>query len=186
MKIYIDLITNLKDLTIDYLEARTADGRTITFSWDESEIDRDYEKLKQTHILKGISIKYEDEETESYGNGRISELSNLEFTNCGIYSEQKESKFDTILIYNIFIEDYRDTKSGTTIYEDILYENINILYCEEVSKTSTDKDVNLIYCEEAYKLGKLPDYMLHLFNKKIHKMVRKLLKKKVWANENND
>ena len=37
MRLYLEAKTAMKDLVIEYIEVRLANGKTITLTWDESE-----------------------------------------------------------------------------------------------------------------------------------------------------
>ena len=132
MNLIVTCITNLKDAYIDYLEAKTHNGKTIVINWDESEIYRELgpSEYTQMHVFKNISIRYEEETRYTYCGKRSSELFNLTFTNCSVCTEQDKRKSDIFIINKIEINDYDDTDEilGDT---KILYNNINLLYIED-------------------------------------------------------
>ena len=82
MNLFITANTHIPELIIDYIEVRLASGKTVTLSWDTSEI---------CHTTIGFISRYcgiyFDEE---YANGMLSELKDMVITDIGLYSESDE------------------------------------------------------------------------------------------------
>lgn len=114
MRLYIDAITNCKDLVIDYIEVKLKNGSEVSLNWDESEIERT--KTGFSARYKGIYFG------EEYANGRLSELKGLQIDTVGVYSEIDEkpsleftgmefvdNEFDAIRINNLTIKNIEHT-----------------------------------------------------------------------------
>ena len=98
MRLYLTAKTAMKDLVIDYIEVRLADGRTITLTWDESEFG--IEDGVFTARYKGVSFD------DVYGNGRHKELIGMQITEIGVYSDNDEPV--TIAVTHLTVEDELD------------------------------------------------------------------------------
>ena len=108
MRLYLEAKTAMKDLVIEYIEVRLANGKTITLTWDESEFG--IEDGVFTARYKGVS--FDDE----YGNGRYKELIGIQITDIGVYSENDEPV--TLAVTHLTVEDELER----LIYVGLLYQ----------------------------------------------------------------
>lgn len=111
MRIILYVETNLKDLTIDYIEINSKKYGNLNISWDESYIHRTTLGDKQKHNLVGISFRDMDKDTEEeYSNGKLDAFDDFEITAIGLYSEQEpECTGDYARLLAICIEDDDET-----------------------------------------------------------------------------
>lgn len=79
MILYLKAESDIPDLVIDFIEVKLKSGKVISLTWDESEFDRNDGYLDARY--KGV---YFDDE---YGNGRLSELKDMEVQHIELYSE---------------------------------------------------------------------------------------------------
>ena len=108
MRLYLTAKTAMKDLVIDYIEVKLADGKTITLTWDESEFG-----IKDgvfTARYKGVSFN------DDYGNGRYKELIGMQITEVGVYSDNDEPV--TIAVTHLTVEDELER----LVYVGLLYQ----------------------------------------------------------------
>ncbi len=108
MRLYLTAKTAMKDLVIDYIEVRLADGKTITLTWDESEFG--IEDGVFTARYKGVSFN------DDYGNGRYKELIGMQITEVGVYSDNDEPV--TIAVTHLTVEDELER----LVYVGLLYQ----------------------------------------------------------------
>lgn len=108
MRLYLEAKTAMKDLVIEYIEVRLANGKTITLTWDESEFG--IEDGVFTARYKGVS--FDDE----YGNGRYKELIGIQITDIGVYSENDEPV--TLAVTHLTVEDELEQ----LVYVGLLYQ----------------------------------------------------------------
>ena len=108
MRLYLTAKTAMKDLVIDYIEVRLADGQTITLTWDESEFG--IEDGVFTARYKGVSFN------DDYGNGRYKELIGMQITEVGVYSDNDEPV--TIAVTHLTVEDELER----LVYVGLLYQ----------------------------------------------------------------
>ena len=108
MRSYLTAKTAMKDLVIDYIEVRLADGKTITLTWDESEFG--IEDGVFTARYKGVSFN------DDYGNGRYKELIGMQITEVGVYSDNDEPV--TIAVTHLTVEDELER----LVYVGLLYQ----------------------------------------------------------------
>ena len=108
MRLYLSAKTAMKDLVIDYIEVRLADGKTITLTWDESEFG--IEDGVFTARYKGVSFN------DDYGNGRYKELIGMQITEVGVYSDNDEPV--TIAVTHLTVEDELER----LVYVGLLYQ----------------------------------------------------------------
>lgn len=108
MRLYLTAKTAMKDLVIDYIEVKLADGKTITLTWDESEFG--IEDGVFTARYKGVSFN------DDYGNGRYKELIGMQITEVGVYSDNDEPV--TIAVTHLTVEDELER----LVYVGLLYQ----------------------------------------------------------------
>ena len=108
MRLYLEAKTAMKDLVIEYIEVRLANGKAITLTWDESEFG--IEDGVFTARYKGVS--FDDE----YGNGRYKELIGIQITDIGVYSENDEPV--TLAVTHLTVEDELEQ----LVYVGLLYQ----------------------------------------------------------------
>ena len=108
MRLYLTAKTAMKDLVIDYIEFKLADGKTITLTWDESEFG--IEDGVFTARYKGVSFN------DDYGNGRYKELIGMQITEVGVYSDNDEPV--TIAVTHLTVEDELER----LVYVGLLYQ----------------------------------------------------------------
>ena len=108
MRLYLTAKTAMKELVIDYIEVRLADGKTITLTWDESEFG--IEDGVFTARYKGVSFN------DDYGNGRYKELIGMQITEVGVYSDNDEPV--TIAVTHLTVEDELER----LVYVGLLYQ----------------------------------------------------------------
>lgn len=163
MILNLNIITNLRDVTLEYLEGKLPDGRKVTLTWDESIIYRNTcaHKLDQLHCFKGITIRYDDADEEVYTNGKLEELENIEFTNCEIYSEQDNDDSDIFLIRTIeFIDDTHERDMTIKII------GTNLLYTQGVKL-----DCDLINLWEAIAANVFPTDLMNIISRDVYKLI---------------
>ena len=108
MRLYLEAKTAMKDLVIEYIEVRLANGKTITLTWDESEFG--IEDGVFTARYKGVSFD------DVYGNGRYKELIGIQITEIGVYSEYDEPV--TIAVTHLTVED----ELNRLVYVGLLFQ----------------------------------------------------------------
>ena len=108
MRLYLTAKTAMKDLVIDYIEVKLADGKTITLNWAESEFG--IEDGVFTARYKGVSFN------DDYGNGRYKELIGMQITEVGVYSDNDEPV--TIAVTHLTVEDELER----LVYVGLLYQ----------------------------------------------------------------
>lgn len=79
MILYLQVVTPVSDLIIDYIEVKLKSGEIVSLNWDESVVDRGENGF--TARYKGLYFG------EKYANGRINELRDMQVTGVGLYSE---------------------------------------------------------------------------------------------------
>jgi len=107
MRLYLEAKTAMKDLVIEYIEVRLANGKTITLTWDESEFGINNGVF--TARYKGVSLD------DVYGNGRYKELIGMQIIEIGVYSENDEPV--TIAVTHLTVEDELER----LVYVGLLY-----------------------------------------------------------------
>ena len=107
MILFLDAITQVEDLVIDYIEVGLSNETTVSLNWDTSYIDRDETWFSATY--KGL---YFDEE---YANGRIDELQGMRIFEVGLYTETQAPA--TISITKMEFEDGEKRLSFTMPYQ---------------------------------------------------------------------
>ena len=79
MILYLTAHTDISDVLIDFIEVELTTGKTVSLTWDESDIER-----KSTAFSTRYKGVYFDEE---YANGKIKQLYGMKIMNIGVYTE---------------------------------------------------------------------------------------------------
>lgn len=82
MDLYVKAITNVPDLTIDYIEVKLKSGKTVSLNWDRS-----YVSQFESDNSIGISAEYCGLSFDEDPVGDLSELEDLSVTSVGLYAE---------------------------------------------------------------------------------------------------
>ena len=83
MILYIEGVSNAKDVVVDFIDATLKSGENVSLNWDESEWSRGSDGLVHEFYakLKGICFG------EEYANGREADMEGLVVNEVGFYSE---------------------------------------------------------------------------------------------------
>ena len=98
MRLYVNAKTNMRDLTIDYIEVILNSGEQVSLNWDWSDYWRD--KSYFSARFKGVYFG------EEYANGRVEDLKAITILEIGYYTEDKSEEEVTLEIEKITVEDY--------------------------------------------------------------------------------
>ncbi len=79
LTLYLEAVTTIPDLFIDYIEVRLTSGESASLNWDESEIYRNADGFGARY--KGVYFG------EEPANGRLDELHDMVITDIGLYSD---------------------------------------------------------------------------------------------------
>lgn len=79
MTLYVDVITSVTDLFVDFIEVKLKSGEIVSLNWDETEF---------TRTETGFTAQYNrvcfDEE---YADGKLDQLRDMKVDEVGLYSE---------------------------------------------------------------------------------------------------
>lgn len=110
MILYLQAVTSVPDLIIDYIEVEKRGGTVVSLNWDESEISRSEWGFSARY--KGV---YFDEE---YANGKLDELKKMRITCIGLYSE-KENNADISVRRMTFLDAGRGLHFSGLLYSAV-------------------------------------------------------------------
>lgn len=97
MNLYLQAITNVPDLVIDYITVRLSSGEEVSLNWDYSDktIDGSAYEATYTDVCFG----------EEGASGRLDELSDMKILDVGIYAESGLKLSVKVEITNMKFED---------------------------------------------------------------------------------
>ena len=128
MKLYIKAKTNIKDLVIDYIEVILNNGRRVSLTWDESEIERTDEGF----IAKYRGVYFGEE----YANGCIDQLDPIGIADIGIYTDDNSEDPVALTITDMMFTDVVFGNAMTSSKEKTL--NISDVFTTEDLSASVD------------------------------------------------
>jgi hypothetical protein len=99
----IAVFSNPAHCRIEYIKLiNPATSQVVTLDWDESEVS------DEGLYGKGVHINYpekDESENETYGNGRMSELKGMIFSEAQFYNPDEDKECTEIFIDSVIIED---------------------------------------------------------------------------------
>ena len=110
MRLYLNVKTNICDLTIDYIEVILYSGEQVSLSWDWSDYLRDHDTFSAR--FKGVYFG------EKYANGRKEDLKSITILEIGYYTEDESGDKVFLEIEDIMVEDYHHTCTPEINYSD--------------------------------------------------------------------